>query len=119
MRYIILILCGCAVFLTNAQNTITTQGNQYFAQIEIDNSNTAVVDSVVNSIKTNPNVFIVRYDEITNGLLFITNALTTFNESTMISWFEGNDNIINCFRIGIQGVDQHIAFGTNFCNQSN
>lgn len=119
MRYIITLLFCWAIFYGSAQTTNTPLGSQYFAQIQIDNSNLTTVNQVVDALSTNPNVFIFRYDEITNGILFITNGMTSFDEATMITWFEGNDNIIDCFQIGIQGVDNHIAFGTHFCNQIN
>ncbi|MGB0933580.1 MAG: hypothetical protein ACPGU5_04815 [Lishizhenia sp.] len=119
MRYIIFSLLCWSAYFGYAQTNNFTQGNQFFAQIQIDSSNPTVVDNVVNAMKTNPNVFIVRYDAITNGLLFVTESISSFDEAIMISWFEGNEHIIECFQYGIQGLDKHIAFGTDFCNQVN
>lgn len=99
-----------------------TSGNQqlkYFAQVQLNTTDSNVLNEIETALKSNPNCFVVRLDRITNGLLIVTNELSSFDEVTMTSWFEGNDNVIQCFRIGIQGYDDHFAFDDQFCNKIN
>ena len=119
MRTLLLLIC--LLFLTNGYYSQTNSGNQlkYFAQIKLNTSDTEILNEIETTLKANPNCFVVRLDRITNGLLIVTNELNSFDEVTMNSWLEGNENVVECYNIGIQGYDDHFAFDDDFCNNVN
>lgn len=99
--------------------TPTTQQVKYFAQVQLNTNDSQTLDAIENAIKNNPNCFVVRLDRITNGLLIVTNDLSSFTQDDLISWMEGNEAAIECSTIGIQGYDDHLPFDENFCEQVN
>lgn len=119
MKYMkTLFLCAVLICSTGFQNN-PNQQLKYFAQVQLKGISPTLQHEIENSIKNNPNCFVVRLDPITNGLLIITKELNSFSENDLISWMEGNENAIECARIGVQGFDDHFAFDDDFCNKVN
>lgn len=100
---------------SNAQSTQATPV-RHFAQAMMENLNAQDAAALVLDLKNNPNVYIVRYDELTNGLLVITNELSNFNQTVFNSWLTSYVNNIQCYRQGLQGLESHIGFNSDFCN---
>ena len=109
-----IILIVGAVY-SNAQ---TSQPNpvRHFAQAMMQNLQPQDANLMVADLQSNPNVLMVRYDELTNGLLVVTNEMSSFDQSVFNSWLTIYASNVVCYRDGIQGIDTHLAFNPDFCN---
>ncbi|WP_139230424.1 hypothetical protein [Lishizhenia tianjinensis] len=112
--FICVVLFTCMAF-QNSQN----QQLKYFAQVQLNTNDASIQDEIEASIRNNPNCFVVRLDRITNGLLIVTKEINSFTKDDLTSWMVGNENVIECSRIGIQGLDDHFAFDDTFCDKVN
>lgn len=116
MKSILLIIfLVTSVMYTGAQ-TNQSSSVRHFAQAMMQNLQPQDVDLMVTELKNNPNVLMVRYDELTNGLLVVTNEMTSFDQTMFNSWLTTYSGNVVCYRDGIQGIDTHLAFNPDFCN---
>lgn len=113
-----LFLCAILICCSAFQN-VQTQQLRYFAQVQLSATSTSLQNEIETAIKNNPNCYVVRLDRITNGLLIVTKEINSFTNDDLISWMEGNENLIECSRIGVQGFDDHYAFDDTFCDKVN
>lgn len=106
-------------FLAESQVNTQQSGAQFFAQFTYQESlSDNQVEEFEDNLKQNPNIMMARVDRITNGVFIVTNTITNFNENIVLSWISVDFDVIDCYREGLQGVDNIIPFDENFCNIS-
>jgi len=111
-----LLLFCISIFLSLECFSQDVNGTQYFVQGMIYSENTERVDDLVQELKSNPNIFVVRYDNITKGLLIVTKTVNfTLTEEVFQMWLTDNSDLVTCIRIGMQSVDNHNPFPLTNC----
>jgi hypothetical protein len=119
MKYFIAILMLSFAFLAESQVNAQQNGAQFFAQFTYQESlSDDQVSEFEGNLKQNPNIRMARVDRITNGVFIVTNTITNFSESVVLTWISVDFDVIACYREGLQGVDDIIPFDENFCNAS-
>jgi hypothetical protein len=116
MKSVILLLF---LLVTGSQVAFSQQSGEqrYFVQAMVS-SQVENVDGLVSELRANPNVFVVRYDQLTQGLMFVTHPMnfelnTELVESWLGAWFPQ----LYCLRIGLQNVDKHLPFPLTNCGE--
>ena len=117
MRYIISIIFLSFCSLNSMSQDLSLSGTQdrFFVQVMLEESDESILSEIETGLQSNPYVFMVRLDRITNGLFVVTKDIQTINRSIFNSWMGGNDSQIDCYREGIHGVHEVLPFNANFC----
>ena len=89
---------------------------KFFAQVMLNDATEQEFASLEADLKTNPYVFMVRLDRITNGLFIITQDVATFDQSVFNGWIGERTHLIECYRDGIHGMAEILPFNSNFCS---
>lgn len=117
MKYIVVI--PLLIFAFTAKSQVNTQQNgaQFFAQFTYQESlSEQQIGEFEENLQQNPNILMVRVDRNTNGVLLVTHELSSFEESTVVSWLSTSFEVIECYREGLYRVDSVIAFNEHFCS---
>lgn len=111
-----LLLFCISIFLSVECFSQEASGTQYFAQGMIYSDNTERIEDLVDELRSNPNIFIVRFDNLTKGLLIVTKPIDfSLTTETFQTWLTDNSDLVSCIRIGMQNVDSHMPFPLTNC----
>lgn len=113
--YLLLVLIASSHLTFSQVIDSQIEYDQLFVQckIHLDEVNQTELQ---NNLDSNPYVFLVRYDALTNGLFVVTKNIQLIDQSIFESWLSEYGNLITCFRKGVQGVDVFIPFDENYCS---
>jgi hypothetical protein len=95
---------------------LTTNQDRFFIQIILEVENDSIYSEIESGLRTNPYVFMVRLDKITNGLFIVTEGVNQINRNIVNGWLGEHDSSIRCYRQGIHGVHEVLPFDNNFCD---
>ena len=119
MRYVIInlfLLLSLGLF---GQQVDNSSGVKYFSQAQMsDDLSVSELDEIEQNLSQNQFIMMSRLDRITGGLFIVTKNLNGYDRSTFESWLGTFANRIDCYREGIQGVDEILPFNENFCSQT-
>jgi len=88
---------------------------RYFVQSMVSES-FSDTEELVNELRNNPYVFVVRYDANTRGLLIVTKELDfVYTREVFLSWLGDKIEFVGCIRVGLQSVDAHVPFPLTNC----
>jgi hypothetical protein len=115
MRIFCLLLSfACAINFSYSQEAST---QRYFIQAMVSDG-FAAQNELVSELRDIPHTFAVRYDQITNGLLVVTNEIDfILTEDIFRSWVSEWPDNLYCIRIGLQNVDAHLPFPLLNCGE--
>jgi hypothetical protein len=75
-------------------------------------------EELANELRSNPNVYVVRYDHHTRGLLVVTKEIDfVLSRDVFFSWVAERSHYVNCVRVGLQSVDAHLPFPLTNCEE--
>lgn len=113
--YLLLVLIASSHLTFSQVIDSQNEYDQLFVQckIQVDEANQIEFH---NNLESNPYVFMVRYDALTNGLFVVTQNIQLIDQLIFESWLGEYGNLISCFRKGVQGVDAFIPFNENYCS---
>lgn len=96
--------------------TLSQNQDNLFVQVVLGDTDESTYAEIESNLRNNPYVFMVRLDRTTNGLFVVTKDISSINRNTFESWMGGYESTIQCYRQGIHGVHEVLAFNENFCN---
>ena len=108
--YLLLVLIASSHLTFSQVADSQNEYDQLFIQCKIQVEEANQIE-FHNNLESNPYVFMVRYDALTNGLFVVTQNIQLIDQLIFESWLGENANLISCFRKGVQGVDAFIPTG--------
>lgn len=120
MKYILLLALFTLSSVSIAQSVNNNvNGVQFFSQVLMsDDISSSELQDVQQDLNQNPNVQMARVDQLNKSIYVVTNTLVNYDKESFESWIGSNANLVECYRQGVQGVDDFIPFDNNFCNHS-
>ncbi len=111
-----LLLFCISIFLSIECFSQESNGTQYFVQGMIYSEDTDRIEELVNELRLNPNIFVVRYDNITKGILVVTQHVNlSLTKEVFQTWLTDNSDLVSCIRVGMQSIDSHYPFPLTNC----
>ncbi|PHR49093.1 MAG: hypothetical protein COA32_03325 [Fluviicola sp.] len=120
MKYIVLLalLSLTSVGIAQSVNN-NVDGVQFFSQVIMaDDISSSELGDIQQDLNQNPNVQMARVDQMNKTIFVVTQPLDSFERESFESWIGANASLVNCYRQGVQGVDDFIPFDDNFCTNS-
>lgn len=89
---------------------------QYFVQFLFDLQSQEQIKDLTFILNSNPELDIVRLDDLTNRSWITTNALTVLDETEIRSWLGSYSSAVRCIDFGRLGVDTPESYPFTNCN---
>jgi hypothetical protein len=104
-------------FFTDVSYGQATNNQRYFVQSMVSEA-FHNPEELANELRTNPYVYVVRYDQHTRGLLVVTKEIDfVLTTDVFFSWAAERSQYVNCVRVGLQSVDAHLPFPLTNCGE--
>lgn len=114
-HFVLIMLTFLSLNYSFAQSNATNE-TTFFAQTMLNPNITNHYSEIEEQLKAIPFVKLVRVDTHSKTLFLLTQNISSFNESMLLSWLGTYSSDATCIHIGVNGVDSLIKYPREDCN---